>query len=63
MHLHKAIKKLENGQTVKISVTDPGFTRDVEAWCKKTGNTLVERNTSKNNIEAIIVKGYLSEVN
>ncbi|WP_280770420.1 CoA-disulfide reductase [Salipaludibacillus daqingensis] len=62
MNLHKAMKELEDGQTVKISVTDPGFARDVDAWCKSNGNTLVERNTSKDNIHAIIAKGTLSKV-
>lgn len=62
MNLHKAMKTLQNGQTVKISVTDSGFSRDIEAWCKTTGNTLVERNTSKDKIEAIVAKGTLAGV-
>ncbi|PYZ92205.1 CoA-disulfide reductase [Salipaludibacillus keqinensis] len=62
MNLHKAIKKLEDGQTVKISVTDQGFIRDVEAWCESTGNTLVKRNIEKDNISAIIAKGTLTSV-
>lgn len=62
MNLHKAMKNLENGQTAKISVTDSGFSRDIEAWCKTNGNTLVERNTSKDKIEAIIAKGNLTGV-
>ncbi|ADH98204.1 CoA-disulfide reductase [Salisediminibacterium selenitireducens] len=59
MNLHKAIKELDNGQTVKISVTDTGFVRDVDAWCKSTGHTLIEKSTEKGNIFAIVAKGSL----
>jgi len=62
MNLHKAMKNLEDGQTVKITVTDQGFVRDVEAWCESTGNSLIERNKEKDNISAIIAKGTLTSV-
>ncbi len=38
----KAINKLESGQVLKITATDPGSVKDFEAFCKQTGNELVE---------------------
>lgn len=62
MKLNQGVKSLDNGQTVKISVTDTGFVRDVDAWCKSTGNTLVEKSTEKGNIHAVVAKGSLVNV-
>lgn len=38
----KAIKELEEGQILRISATDPGSVKDMEAFCKQTGNELLE---------------------
>lgn len=38
----KAIKELEEGQVLRISATDPGSVKDMEAFCKQTGNELLE---------------------
>lgn len=59
MKLHQGIKTLEDGQTVKISVTDSGFVRDVDAWCKNTGHTLVGKSTEKGNIHAVVARGSM----
>jgi CoA-disulfide reductase len=45
--LHKAINDLSSEQTVNITVSDPGFTNDVTAWCKNTGHELVSLNEHK----------------
>lgn len=37
----KAIAGLDNGQTLKITATDPGSVKDFEAFCKQTGNELL----------------------
>ncbi len=39
--LSQAIRTLGAGDTLDIISTDPAFKPDVEAWCNKTGNTLV----------------------
>ncbi|SES15855.1 CoA-disulfide reductase [Salisediminibacterium halotolerans] len=62
MNLHKAVKGMDEGQTVKITVTDPGFIRDVDAWCKSTGHTLIEKSNEKNNIYAVVAKGTAEKV-
>ncbi|MBF0246524.1 MAG: sulfurtransferase TusA family protein [Alphaproteobacteria bacterium] len=37
----KAIKGLNSGETLEVLSTDPGSVKDMEAFCKSTGNTLV----------------------
>ena len=38
----KAIKDLTAGDTLKVLSTDPGSVKDFEAFCRSTGNELVE---------------------
>ncbi|MCR6109611.1 CoA-disulfide reductase [Bacillus sp. A301a_S52] len=45
--LHKAINDLSSDQTVNITVSDPGFTNDITAWCKNTGHELVSLHEQK----------------
>lgn len=37
----KAIKGLNTGETLEVLSTDPGSVKDMEAFCKSTGNTLL----------------------
>jgi tRNA 2-thiouridine synthesizing protein A len=38
----KAIKEVPVGETLKVLSTDPGSVKDMEAFCRTTGNDLVE---------------------
>ncbi len=38
----QAIRELSSGELVEAIVTDPGSVSDFAAWCKATGNELVE---------------------
>ncbi len=38
----KAISGLSAGQVLRIVATDPGSVKDFEAFCKQTGNELME---------------------
>ena len=38
----KAISSLSAGQVLRIIATDPGSVKDFEAFCKQTGNELLE---------------------
>ncbi|MBT4218463.1 MAG: sulfurtransferase TusA family protein [Rhodospirillaceae bacterium] len=40
----KAIKGLEAGETLEVLSTDPGSVKDFEAFCRSTGNELLESN-------------------
>ncbi|MGE5578867.1 MAG: sulfurtransferase TusA family protein [Bacillota bacterium] len=39
--LFQASKECSAGDVLVASSTDPGFSRDVEAWCSRTGNKLL----------------------
>ncbi len=38
----KAISSLSEGEVLRIIATDPGSVKDFEAFCKQTGNELLE---------------------
>jgi TusA-related sulfurtransferase len=40
MRLFVIMKTAQTGDLVTITATDKGFTKDVAAWCHKTGHTL-----------------------
>lgn len=42
MRVFNSINEIQEGQIIKVSATDMGFARDIESWCKRTGNTLVK---------------------
>jgi tRNA 2-thiouridine synthesizing protein A len=37
----QAVKKMEVGQVLEATATDPGVMADIPAWTKSTGNELV----------------------
>jgi TusA-related sulfurtransferase len=41
----KALAEMESGQLLKVVATDPGSTRDFQAFARQTGNELVEQST------------------
>ena len=41
----KALAEMESGQLLKIISTDPGSTRDFQAFARQTGNELLEQST------------------
>ena len=38
----KAIKDIASGETLQVLSTDPGSVKDFEAFCRSTGNELME---------------------
>lgn len=38
----KAIKDIAVGDVLEVHATDPGSVKDMEAFCKQTGNALLE---------------------
>ena len=41
----KALTELRSGQLLKVVATDPGSTRDFQAFARQTSNELVEQQT------------------
>lgn len=51
MKVYETMKKINEGDVIQVSATDSGFAKDVEAWCRRTGNTLLKvEKDGKNNI-------------
>lgn len=42
LRLKKALKDVPAGGTLQVLATDPGAVRDFEAFCRTTGNELLE---------------------
>lgn len=57
MKLAKKIKEMEDGQVLKITASDVGFSKDVPGWCEKTGNELIALTTDSGEYMALISKG------
>lgn len=41
----KALAEMDSGQLLKVIATDPGSTRDFQAFARQTGNELVEQSS------------------
>jgi tRNA 2-thiouridine synthesizing protein A len=41
----QAVKTLPSGAVVELVATDAGSVKDVAAWCKATGNSLIEQSS------------------
>lgn len=55
------VRSMKDGESLKITASDPGFKKDIVSWCEKTGNTVIKAEFNKdNNVEAIIQKGNVN---
>ncbi|MGI5978098.1 MAG: FAD-dependent oxidoreductase [Oscillospiraceae bacterium] len=57
MKVFETMKTLSDGQVMEVSASDPGFTRDIGAWCRRTGNTLVSTEKRGGDYVALVKKG------
>jgi len=55
--VYNTVKEMKDGEILEISVTDPGFSKDIKAWCDKTGNTLLKTEFENNAFKAYVQKG------
>jgi len=51
----KALKDVPAGGTLQVLATDPGAVKDFEAFCRTTGNELVE-SKQDNNVYSFLIK-------
>lgn len=42
MRVFNTVNEIEEGEIIQVSATDMGFARDIDAWCRRTGNTLLK---------------------
>ncbi len=52
----QAIKKVQVGETIEASATDPGVLADIPAWARSTGNELVSMEKKDNKEFRFVVK-------
>lgn len=55
--LKQTVDGMDEGSTVEVSATDPGFPRDAKAWCETTGNRFVSAKEDDGVHKVIITKG------
>lgn len=56
MKLKESIDEIAPGESVRITASDAGFYKDVQAWAKVTGNDLVELTQQGAEITAVVRK-------
>lgn len=57
LKMKKTMDTLAPGERVEIISTDPGFSRDAEAWCHSTGNNFVSKESNGGKSTVLIEKG------
>ncbi len=60
MKVFETMKGLQNGDVIEVSANDPGFARDIVAWCRRTGNTLLTNTQRGKDYVALVKKGTAS---
>lgn len=57
MKVFETMKDMANGSVMEVSASDPGFTRDIGAWCRRTGNLLLSTERRGSDYVALVKKG------
>lgn len=52
MQVNETLKTMEEGQILRVKATDMGFSKDVESWCSRTGNSFIS--SEKQGLEHIV---------
>lgn len=56
MKVYENVKDMKDGDVVEVSASDPGFARDIDAWCRRTGNILLSNEKRGNDYVACVKK-------
>ncbi len=57
VQVSRSMDDLADGDKLTVSVSDPGFLRDITAWCRTTGNQLLESRQDGKNFVVDLMKG------
>lgn len=57
MKVSQGMKSLKEGEQLCIRATDPAFASDIDMWCERTGNQLLELKRDKGVYEVTIARG------
>ena len=57
MKVFETMKDMKDGQEMEVTASDPGFVRDISAWCRRTGNTFIRSERRGADYVAVVKKG------
>ncbi|MEN6338522.1 MAG: DsrE/DsrF/DrsH-like family protein, partial [Clostridiaceae bacterium] len=57
MKVFETMKTMKDGDVMEVSASDPGFARDIVAWSRRTGNTLLSNERRGDDYVALVKKG------
>jgi tRNA 2-thiouridine synthesizing protein A len=52
----KAVREMASGELVEVFATDPGSAQDFSAWCRSTGNALVEQSRDDDGVFRYVIR-------
>ena len=50
----KELRELDSGGVLEVMADDPAFKLDIEAWCRRTGNELLELRRDQSTFTALV---------
>jgi CoA-disulfide reductase len=62
MQVKMCTEDMKAGEILKVTASDPGFYADIQAWCERTGNELINLQKEDSNITAYIKKRNKDEL-
>ncbi|MCE5344324.1 MAG: FAD-dependent oxidoreductase [Eubacteriales bacterium] len=57
MKVFETMQTMKPGEVMEVSASDPGFAKDIGAWCRRTGNTLLSNERQGDDYIALVRKG------
>ena len=57
MKVFQTMQTMKPGEVMEVSASDPGFARDIGAWARRTGNTLLSNEKQGDDYVAMVRKG------
>ncbi len=57
MQVSKKLNDMTQGEVLRVEASDPGFAKDIKAWCNSTGNVLLDAGKSDKGFFAVVRKG------
>ena len=56
LRTRKALNRINSGEQIEVTATDPGSIKDMESFCTQTGNRLVSSSETGNKFIFVIEK-------
>ena len=57
MEVYHAMEKIQDGDILEVTASDPGFAKDIISWCRRTGNMLLSNEKRGTDYIAVLCKG------